>query len=220
MPKPDKPGGGDWHRNSESIRGTKGDDVLVGDPALNSKIDGGGGNDIITDDGGENLLKGGTGNDTITGGFGKDVIAGGDDNDVLNGGANYDRILGGRGDDIMIYDLADLDNTELPPDYPDTGEPLQDSMFGNAGNDTLKVVMTQEHIDQGYYAAIVDSYESWDHSSTLNIEYDPTTPVAGRDTMKLSVASDVENLEVWDAAGNQLYSSTETASAPVEDIET
>lgn len=60
---------------------------------LNTFIDGGAGNDVLTGGVADDVIIGGDGNDTITGGAG---------NDVLIGAAGNDRIVGCAGNDILV----------------------------------------------------------------------------------------------------------------------
>lgn len=82
----------------ETIRGTKGDDVIV---ARGGKdlIRGGGGNDTICSGAGKDEARGGKGDDRIAGGAGKDLVRGGAGDDRLNGGKGVDELRGGAGDD-------------------------------------------------------------------------------------------------------------------------
>lgn len=63
---------------------------------------GGGGNDDIEADDGNNVLLGGVGADTLIGGFGKDSLDGGPGNDLLKGGAGNDTLIGGPGKDTLL----------------------------------------------------------------------------------------------------------------------
>src|SRR5919202_550040 len=82
------------------IRGTPGDDVIVGSDGPDTIIAGGG--DVIIGGDVASVLAPNappTGNDTIDGGAGNDQIAGGDGADVLSGGFGDDFVTGQRGDD-------------------------------------------------------------------------------------------------------------------------
>ncbi|MEO8152145.1 MAG: calcium-binding protein [Rhizobacter sp.] len=95
--------------------GLGGDDTIdahtlgTNGPAL--FIDGGDGNDWLSDGSGNSSLQGGAGDDTLLGFAGNDTLDGGagDDNlfggvgdDVLNGGDGDDLLVGGAGNDILI----------------------------------------------------------------------------------------------------------------------
>ena len=80
----------------ENIRGSQGDDTLLGDAEAN-RIEGRGGNDVIG---------GRSGDDSLTGGFGNDRISGGLGDDLISGGAGFDRMDGGRGRDTVDFSHA------------------------------------------------------------------------------------------------------------------
>ncbi|MEA3054139.1 MAG: hypothetical protein QOG72_3042, partial [Sphingomonadales bacterium] len=64
------------------------------------------GNDILTGDGGDNLLQGGAGDDQLFGLGGTDTLEGGAGDDVLDGGPGADTMRGGADDDIYYVDDA------------------------------------------------------------------------------------------------------------------
>ena len=86
---------------------------------INTYVDAGDGNDLVT---------GGGGNDTITGGAGKNTIYGGDGNDRLNGSGSPDQLYGQAGDDRLYGNGGN--------DHLDGGGGV-DRLFGGDGNDTL-----------------------------------------------------------------------------------
>jgi uncharacterized delta-60 repeat protein len=65
------------------------------------EANGEGGNDRISGNGRENVLRGGTGNDTIFGFGGNDALIGNADNDSLAGGSGDDYLEGGDGNDTL-----------------------------------------------------------------------------------------------------------------------
>jgi Ca2+-binding RTX toxin-like protein len=81
-------------KKSNSIKGGKGDDVLVG--SLDA--------DSIEGKDGDDTLSGLAGRDVIDGGKGDDSIDGGADGDLLAGGKGDDQIRGGAGDDLLFGD--------------------------------------------------------------------------------------------------------------------
>lgn len=117
---------------------------------------------ILTGNGGENLLIAGAANDTVNGGGARDAIFGeaGDDvlngdagvdyivagigNDTLDGGADADEMYGQDGDDIMrggtSFDtdiiVGGLGNDTI---YGNSGLGDYDRLFGNEGNDIFYV---------------------------------------------------------------------------------
>ena len=116
----------------------EGDDTItLGDlthvPRLLVRINGEGGNDVLTAAGTDPgvvrvLFDGGDGNDTITGSQLRDTIRGGDGDDELYGGDGDDSIQGGDGDDVI--DGQDGDDLLM-------GENGFDTLEGNTGNDQL-----------------------------------------------------------------------------------
>ncbi|HST26644.1 MAG TPA: hypothetical protein VLJ76_11710 [Gaiellaceae bacterium] len=82
-----------------TIRGTSGNDRLVGTSSADA-IEGGSGNDVILGLGGNDLLTGGLGRDRIFGGPGNDSIA-------ANGDAARDVVSCGTGVDVVDADLGD-----------------------------------------------------------------------------------------------------------------
>jgi murein DD-endopeptidase MepM/ murein hydrolase activator NlpD/Ca2+-binding RTX toxin-like protein len=84
----------------KNVIGGSGNDTLTGD-AQNNVLKGNGGNDVLDGGDGSNLLLGGAGNDTITAGTGRDLLI---------GGAGQDQLSGGSGDDILIGDSTKYDN--------------------------------------------------------------------------------------------------------------
>jgi serralysin len=79
---------------------------------------------ILTGNGGDNLLIGHQGNDTIFGGGGADWIYGQEDNDILWGGAGIDYLIGDDGNDVL---------------HGEDGAGEQDFLYGWAGDDTYYV---------------------------------------------------------------------------------
>jgi Ca2+-binding RTX toxin-like protein len=79
---------------------------------------------IITGNGGDNLLIGHQGNDTIAGAGGADWIYGEEDNDALYGGAGIDYLIGGAGNDVL---------------HGEDGDGEQDHLYGGTGDDSYYV---------------------------------------------------------------------------------
>ncbi len=75
-------------------------------------VAGGGGNDVIRGDGGNNMLAGNQGNDIILGGGGNDVINGNAGRDILIGCAGADVILGNADEDLLIAGTTDHDDVQ------------------------------------------------------------------------------------------------------------
>ena len=100
------------------IKGTTGNDVLIGNNG-NNLIQGFGGDDIIIGGKGndcliggddDDIIIGGRGNDNMQGDNGDDVLIGGQGNNVINGGNGFDICVGGKGQNIIT-------NCEIIPKY-------------------------------------------------------------------------------------------------------
>ena len=83
--------------------GNSGNNILQGGSGVGTDmLQGGGGNDQLTDMLGSNLLDGGDGNDVLTDGNGASYLLGGKGNDTLNLGLGADLIGFNRGDGVDI----------------------------------------------------------------------------------------------------------------------
>ncbi|MGH3094180.1 MAG: calcium-binding protein [Gaiellaceae bacterium] len=101
LPPPSSPPGPPGEKPGRcTIRGTSGDDVLVGTPRP-EVICGRGGRDVLLGRGGADVLIGGWGRDVLKGGRGRDVLLGGRSRDTLAGGRDGDRLVGGRSRDVL-----------------------------------------------------------------------------------------------------------------------
>lgn len=118
--------------------GSAGNDYFANFTAINSKSNGGSGNDTllggagddkITGSYGDDSISGGDGNDTISGGSGNDVLSGDNGNDSVHGGTGDDSILGGDGDDLLWGDSGN-DNID--------GGDGNEMIYGGSGNDWLQ----------------------------------------------------------------------------------
>ena len=136
-----------------TLKGTKGDDVLVG-TARNDILDGRKGNDVIDGGAGNDKITGGKGNDAIDGGGGNDVIYGDDGkgggwgrdwcwwkpkssyDDFIDGGAGSDKVYAGRGDDVVLYSMSG----NLGRNFADIH--THDYYDGGTGSDTLRLALT------------------------------------------------------------------------------
>jgi Ca2+-binding RTX toxin-like protein len=112
------------------IRGTRGDDNLVGTPN-SDLIRGFAGNDTILGNGGTDVMFGGPGNDTITGGNGFDVVYGQVGDDTIRGGDGADQLHGNQGNDEI------------------RGKEGPDTIYGGPGNDTLYAGAGRDHLYGG-----------------------------------------------------------------------
>jgi Ca2+-binding RTX toxin-like protein len=109
------------------VRGTAGNDRMIGGVGVNY-LAGYGGDDYIIGGDGNDRLSGGAGNDYIDGGKGDDIISGDDGDDTLMGGEGNDHIYGGAGNDSIDGGPGD--------DYLDGGAG-NDTIYGGPGNDTI-----------------------------------------------------------------------------------
>ena len=108
-----------------TYRLTEGNDTLGYDPFR-----------YPSNDQGPYVVYGLGGADTISGGVFGDTLIGGDGNDSLAGAQGANRVRGGNGDDyIQIYNESGI--TLNAPNF----DLLGDSVFGEAGNDTIQFIL-------------------------------------------------------------------------------
>lgn len=69
--------------------------------ALNNKIEGNNGKNLLIANAGNDIINGYEEEDILIGGNGKDKLKGGDDDDFLDGGSGKDTLSGNRGKDIL-----------------------------------------------------------------------------------------------------------------------
>ncbi|WP_054587095.1 peroxidase family protein [Sphingopyxis macrogoltabida] len=124
--------------DSNYLRYTGGEHVVLGGTEAGDIIIASEGDDTIFGDGGNDTLEGGAGNDIINAGTGDDVVRdlGGDDNiklgdghDVLNTGPGLDLVLGGAGQDFIVL-----------------GNDAGSEVFAGEGNDFILGNLTAERI--------------------------------------------------------------------------
>ncbi|HEV8604854.1 MAG TPA: hypothetical protein VGQ99_05780 [Tepidisphaeraceae bacterium] len=124
---------------------------------IKTRIDGGGGADVIAGGDEDDVIIGGAGTDNISGGGGNDLVfgrhgndtlLGGEGNDTLWGGAGSDSVDGGNGDDVLGGILG-APNTLMGGAGHDTfwvrsleKNPVNDF---NSAEDTLKTPKTKPH---------------------------------------------------------------------------
>ena len=107
------------------LMGGDGNDTMVVNGAVRSRIDGGEGNDDIYLTGESQFvnLDGGAGDDRIFGTKHSETLNGGDGDDLLFGLGGLDEMTGGRGSDIFIVDMdesVDLGNLNALSDFEKT----------------------------------------------------------------------------------------------------
>ncbi|MDB5727663.1 MAG: Alkaline phosphatase, partial [Noviherbaspirillum sp.] len=117
----------------------------------NDLMQGGAGNDSITDTAGNNLLDGGAGTDSLTGGAGREFII---------GGAGNDSITTGTGADIIAFNRGDGQDTVLASTGKDNtlslgkGIKYADLLFKKSANDLILVTGAGEQLTfKGWYAS-------------------------------------------------------------------
>jgi acid phosphatase type 7 len=130
-PPPGKPRGKSPAGGACTIRGTDGDDRLVG-TRRRDVICGLGGNDKIFGLGANDVLRGGAGNDVLRGGRGRDRLYGNKGNDRLYGQSGSDRLVGGAGRDRLYGNNG---NDRLSA----RDKRRRELVIGGRGRDTAKV---------------------------------------------------------------------------------
>ncbi|MES2540074.1 MAG: sulfatase-like hydrolase/transferase, partial [Pseudomonadota bacterium] len=89
-----------------NVRGSRGDDVMIGPKYGGATFYGGEGDDLLraisVSESSRHFLYGGAGNDRLVGGGGRDVLDGGTGDDTIIGTAARNRIFGGHGNDEII----------------------------------------------------------------------------------------------------------------------
>jgi hypothetical protein len=89
-----------------NMRGTRREDLLIGDD-LGNELFGLGGRDTLHGMDGDDLINGGRGSDMLFGGIGDDRLFGSRGFDYLDGGEGADILSGGRGSDIFAFGNGD-----------------------------------------------------------------------------------------------------------------
>jgi VCBS repeat-containing protein len=121
-------------------------DKLYGN-LLDNNLQGGGGNDLLKGEVGNDYLYGQAGDDEIWGGEGNDFLNGEVGDDYLEGEAGGDEIWGGEGnDEIWGGDGDDYLEGEAGDDVID-GEAGDDDIWGGEGNDTLRGGSGNDYLD-------------------------------------------------------------------------
>ena len=118
-----------WNVSQIWLKGNAYSDTLsAAGVTINTRIDGGGGNDNLTTGLGNDVVFGGTGNDIVTAGMGNDTIYGGIGDDQINADAGNDWVYAEDGNDIVRGGAG--------TDYL-FGNNGNDALYGGAGNDGL-----------------------------------------------------------------------------------
>lgn len=142
------------------LRGDARDSVINGQIG-NTVLEGGGGNDTITDTDGNNLFVGGDGSDTLTGGAGSDLFVGSTGNDTINTGegANIVAFNRGGGADV-VNGMAGAQNTLSLGG----GIDYDDLSLSKSGDDLIL------NTGQGESVTLKDWYGSTDNQTMLRIQ--------------------------------------------------
>jgi Ca2+-binding RTX toxin-like protein len=204
--------------NSRIIRGTNGNDSLIG-YSDDSTITGASGNDTINDAYGDDLIDGGTGDDIITDGGGSDTIDGGAGNDAINDlGDGINALRGGGGNDTISFWHVSASNT----------------IEGGSGNDLIKVNSTasanygkaintirggtgNDTIQTGSGADTVvfergDGRDTWSDQASIgysnNVRYDP-----GDDTLQFGAGITADDLLIKRVNNDLVVDVTESGIA-------
>jgi Ca2+-binding RTX toxin-like protein len=130
------------------LRYTGGDHVLLGGTEGNDILIAGIGDDTLYGDGGNDRLEGGLGNDIFNAGAGDDIITdmGGDDNvkagdgnDVVHAGGGLDLVMGGRGQDFIFLG-TDMGSEVFAGEGNDFiyGNKNAERILGNEGDDWIE----------------------------------------------------------------------------------
>lgn len=181
--EPDDPSGPDG-----TVEGTDGDDLIdldyTGDPD-GDLIDN---EDALIPDAAPNddLVYAFGGNDTVFGDDQDDEIYGGDGDDTLFGGTGNDIVYGDDGDDVIDTRDPALPLFDNPyPPLPADPDPFndRDTVFGGAGNDTIR---TGDDADRIYGG-------SGDDTIDAGIDNDWINAGTGNDTVIGGEGSDVIN---------------------------
>lgn len=160
------------------VRGSTGDDVMIGPRYSGAEFHGGDGDDhlIARSKRGKdrNIFYGGAGNDTLRGGAGRDYLDGGTGNDEIHGNKGNNTILGGHGNDT-IYD------------GPGTSEihtgPGRNTIVCDEGDDVIYVGSGENTITGGPGAAVyrfafggLTRITDWNSENTLDFSAWPIEP--------------------------------------------
>ncbi|MDZ4089506.1 MAG: sulfatase-like hydrolase/transferase, partial [Tabrizicola sp.] len=164
------------------VRGSRGNDVMIGPKYGGATFYGGEGDDVLravtVHEGSRHYFYGGAGNDRLVGGPGRDLLDGGSGDDTIIGTGGRKRIFGGHGnDEIHSGDAASVVHTG----------PGRNLVRLGSGNDTVHAGTGVNRVDPGAGAVVfVLAYGGVTHVSQWRAEqvYDltawPKTPIVAR----------------------------------------
>ncbi|WP_149588444.1 sulfatase-like hydrolase/transferase [Tabrizicola flagellatus] len=154
------------------VRGSRGNDVMIGPKYGGATFHGGEGDDVLraisASESSRHFFYGGAGNDRLIGGAGRDVLDGGTGDDTIIGTAARNRIFGGHGND----EITDGDGSSVVH----TG-PGRNRVRLGGGNDTLHAGTGITLVDPGPGAVVLmPAYGGVTHVSQWQAEqvYDLT----------------------------------------------
>ena len=164
------------------VRGSRGNDVMIGPKYGGATFYGGEGDDVLraitVHEGSRHFFYGGAGNDRLVGGGGRDVLDGGTGDDTIIGTAARNRIFGGHGND----ELHDGDGSSVVQ----TG-PGRNTVRLGGGNDTVHAGTGINLIDPGSGAVVfvlayggVTHVSQWQADQVYDLTAWPKPPVVSR----------------------------------------
>jgi Ca2+-binding RTX toxin-like protein len=129
----------------------------------NDTIDGGAGNDVVTDQNGNDTIDGGAGDDTLTDNGGTNLLRGGDGADTITfyyAGTNT--VEGGAGDDLLRISTTAYNNAA----YANTlsGGPGNDRLVSGGSADTYL-------FDRGDGQDTINDYDNWSNGKTDSLVF-------------------------------------------------
>ncbi|MCK0140603.1 sulfatase-like hydrolase/transferase [Aliiroseovarius sp. F47248L] len=165
-------------RVTVNVRGSRGDDVMIGPKYGGAEFHGGGGNDTLIATSGRrkdvHKFYGGAGNDTLIGGNGRDILDGGSGHDVIKGGDGHSTIYGGPGND----DISDGEGgSEIH-----TG-PGRNTVRSAGGDDRMFIGAGHNRIEPGPGKSVfqiayggVTEFSEWRDDYSLDLSTWPQRP--------------------------------------------
>lgn len=164
------------------VRGSRGNDVMIGPKYGGATFHGGAGDDelraISVSESSRHFFYGGAGNDRLIGGGGRDVLDGGTGDDTIIGTAARNRIYGGHGND----DILDGDGSSVV----ETG-PGRNRVRLGGGNDTVHAGTGVNLIDPGPGAVVfvlayggVTHVSRWSPEQVYDLSAWPKPPEVSR----------------------------------------
>ena len=161
-----------------NIRGSRGNDVMIGPKYAGCEFHGGAGDDLLIAKSGrrkdQHFFYGGAGNDTLIGGNGRDVLDGGAGNDVIRGGEGKSTVIGGPGNDTIFDGTG---GSEIH-----TG-PGRNFITSDGGDDRIHIGAGHNQVRAGegavvFYVAYggVTKIEGWRDSYQLDLSAWPAKP--------------------------------------------